>query len=288
MKNFLSRFLLVTVALPALYVAAVYLPRHGHAAIVAVVLVFAAGCGAEIAGFFERRGIRVQAPLLAGLSAFPTFLLWTMLRIFPEAPDPAIGVFVAGCGIAFLAVFAPFAFPRKPEDAAESLVRSAARAFPLLYPGLLAASIVLIADLPGDSSTAALIWFAMLVFGNDSAAWAVGMLAGRHRGIVAVSPNKSLEGFVGAFAGSLASAFLGPLLYPHTLSGPPWKLLALGILVGGAVIVGDLFESALKRSAGIKDSGAMIPGRGGFLDTFDSILFAAPVFYLAVIILDLV
>lgn len=288
MKNFLSRFLLVSVALPSLYAAAVYLPRHGHAAIVAVVLVFTAGCGTEIAGLFRRKGVRAQAPLLAGLAVLPTVLLWTILRIFPGAPASALGVFVAGYGTVFLAAFLPFAFPGKPEDLAESLSESAARAFPLLYPGLLAAPIVLIADLPGDSSTAALIWFALLVFGNDSAAWAVGMLAGRHRGIVAVSPNKSLEGFLGAFAGSLAAAFLGPVLYPRALSGSPWKLLVLGVLVGAAVIVGDLFESALKRSAGIKDSGTMIPGRGGFLDTFDSILFAAPVFYAVVIILDLV
>jgi phosphatidate cytidylyltransferase len=288
MKNFLSRFLLVGVALPSLYSAAVYLPQHGHAAIVAVVLVFTAGCGVEIAGIFERRGIRAPAFLLAGLACLPTILLWVALRVFPEAPSSALGVFVAGYGLVLVAAFAPFAFPRKPEDIADSLSKSAARAFPLLYPGLLAASLVLIADLPGDSSTAALIWFAMLVFGNDSAAWAVGMLAGRHRGVSAVSPNKSLEGFAGAFSGSLGAAFLGPALYPRSLSGSSWKLLVLGVLVGTAVIAGDLFESALKRSAGIKDSGSIIPGRGGFLDTFDSILFAAPVFYAAVLFLDLV
>ncbi len=53
----------------------------------------------------------------------------------------------------------------------------------------------------------------------------------------------------------------------------------MGSAIGAAVIVGDLFESALKRSAGIKDSGSAVPGRGGFLDSFDSLLFAAPVFY---------
>ncbi len=285
MKNFLSRFLLVAVALPALYAAAVYLPQYGHAAVVAIVLAFAAGCGSELAGLLRLRGFPAPGPLTSALSAAPALLLWFSFRLSPEAAVP--GVFVAGFGLALLAAFLPLAFPRNAEAIGISLSRSAARAFPLLYPGLLSASIVLIAELPG-SSTAALIWFALLVFGNDSAAWAVGMMAGRHRGVVAVSPNKSAEGFLGAYGGSLAAAFLGPVLYPGLLSGRSWELVLLGLLVGTAVIAGDLFESALKRSAGIKDSGSVIPGRGGFLDTFDSILFAAPVFYAAVTILDLV
>lgn len=287
MRNFLSRFLLVAVALPALYAAAVYLPQHGHAAIVAIVLLFSAGCGVELAGFFVRRGVGVSVPLFAVLSSLPTLLLWTVLRIPPPDPLSTLSVFVGGYGFLLAAMFLPFAIPRRPEAIAESLFRSVALAFPLLYPGILSAAVVLIADLPG-AATEALIWFALLVFGNDSAAWAVGMLFGRHRGVVSVSPNKSLEGFFGAYGGSLAAAFLGPVLFPQILSGTPIRLLALGLLVGTAVIAGDLFESSLKRSAGIKDSGVIIPGRGGFLDTFDSILFAAPVFYAAVTILDLV
>ena len=157
----------------------------------------------------------------------------------------------------------------------------------MIYPGLFASAIILIADYP-TSSTQAILWFALLVFGNDSAAWAVGMLFGKHRGIVVVSPNKSLEGFVGAYAGSLGASFLGRLLFSGAISGSAWKLTVLGLAVGTAVITGDLFESALKRSVGIKDSGTAIPGRGGFLDTFDSIIFAAPVFYAAVRILEII
>ncbi len=287
MKNFLSRFLLVAAALPTLYAAVVFLPHLGHAAIVAVVLVFSAGCGAELAGLFSRRGTRAEAQLFSGLSVLPAALLWTARQVFPSAPDAVLGVFAAGYALVFLSAFLPFAFPRQDEDIGESLPRSSARAFPLVYPGLFSASLVLIAGI-GESASAALIWFGMLVFFNDSAAWAVGMLLGRHRGVAAVSPNKSLEGFVGAYAGSLAAAFLGPALYPGTLHGSPWKLAFIALLVGTAVIAGDLFESALKRSAGTKDSGSAIPGRGGFLDTFDSILFAAPVYYAAIHILDLV
>jgi len=287
MKNFLSRFLLVATALPALYALVVFFPQRGHAALVVVVLAFSAGCGVELAGLFSRRGIKAEARLFSGLSVLPPALLWIAGQAFPSAPDAVLGVFVACYALVFLAAFLPFAFPARPEGIGESLPRSAARAFPLVYPGLFSASLVLIAG-TGESASAVLIWFALLVFCNDSAAWAVGMLFGRHRGVAVVSPNKSLEGFVGAYAGSLAAAFLGPALYPSALSGSPWKLVFLSLLVGTAVIAGDLFESALKRSAGTKDSGAAIPGRGGFLDTFDSILFAAPVFYAAISILDLV
>lgn len=287
MKNFFSRFLLVAVALPGLYAAVVYIPQHGHAAIIAIVLIFCAGCGVELSKLLERRGMKTPTPLAAALSVLPPLLLWLIFRVFPAVSVSAVCGFVMIFGLTLVSIFLPLAFPRRSEDLVDSLSRAAARAFPLFYPGLLASSLVLIAELP-ESSTAALVWFALLVFGNDSAAWAIGMLAGRHREVFIVSPNKSLEGFAGAYGGSLAAAFLGPALYPRSLSGSPWKLLILGVLVGTSVIAGDLFESALKRSAGLKDSGAIIPGRGGFLDTFDSILFAAPVFYMIVTILDLV
>ena len=88
-----------------------------------------------------------------------------------------------------------------------------------------------------------------------------------------------MAGFIGGACGSVGLAFGCAALFPYALGGPWWTTLILGSVIGAAVIVGDLFESALKRSAGIKDSGSAVPGRGGFLDSFDSLLFAAPVFY---------
>ena len=69
------------------------------------------------------------------------------------------------------------------------------------------------------------------------------------------------------------------MLAPAYFQVHPLAIAAMGLVVGCAAIVGDLFESALKRSAGVKDSGTMVPGRGGFLDSIDSLLFAAPAFY---------
>jgi phosphatidate cytidylyltransferase len=137
---------------------------------------------------------------------------------------------------------------------------------------------VLIASEPRHA-TESLLTFCVLAFSSDSFAWLVGMTLGRRRGIVAVSPNKSLEGFIGGLLAPVGMVFACAAVFPASLSGRWWELLLLGFLVGAAVIVGDLFESALKRSAGIKDSGSAVPGRGGFLDSLDSLLLAAPVFY---------
>lgn len=284
MKNLFSRILLVAIAIPGLYALAVYVPQFGHVGIFLVILLFSAACGMEIARMFAAWGCKISLPLSSLLAALPSALLWILLRVCPEDAGWA---FLTGILLASLLVFVPFAFLRKPEDISNVLTAATMRIFPMLYPGLLSAVIVLIADYP-ESPTSALLWFALLVFGNDSMAWAVGMLFGRHRGIVVISPNKSLEGFLGAFAGSLIAAFSGPLLFSGAVHGTPVKLFILGILVGLAVVVGDLFESSLKRSVGFKDSGTMIPGRGGFLDSFDSLLFAAPVFYMTVRLLGLI
>jgi phosphatidate cytidylyltransferase len=113
-------------------------------------------------------------------------------------------------------------------------------------------------------------------------AWLFGKYLGKQRNIVAVSPNKSIAGFVGGSTGSLIAAFIsfGSL---GALPGMAFvhKIIlsfALGLGMAFFVITGDLFESALKRSASVKDSGTMVPGRGGILDSFDSLFFSAPFF----------
>jgi phosphatidate cytidylyltransferase len=184
---------------------------------------------------------------------------------------------ILAAGIVLIAFFAGLTFVR-PDDISDVLPRAAALGFAAVYPGLLGAIIVLIASEP-RYATESLLTFCILAFSNDSLAWLVGITLGRRRGIVAVSPKKSVEGFIGGMCGSVGTAFGCAALFPGAIDAAWWKVLVFGLAVGATVIVGDLFESALKRSAGIKDSGSIVPGRGGFLDTFDSLLFAAPVFY---------
>jgi phosphatidate cytidylyltransferase len=139
---------------------------------------------------------------------------------------------------------------------------------------------------PFENSRIIILVFLALVFANDSLAWALGMLFGKsNRGIIPASPNKSIAGFIGGtaasvFVGALASLCLPGVFIPRRTSSLAAGAI-LGLVSGIAVSLGDLGESAIKRSSGIKDSGFIIPGRGGILDSIDSIALAAPVFYYA-------
>lgn len=109
----------------------------------------------------------------------------------------------------------------------------------------------------------------------DTGAYFAGMRWGRHKLAPRISPSKSIEGAVGGLvAATLVVGYFNSLLQLQLLPG--W---ILGLVTGLAAIVGDLFESALKREAGIKDSGWILPGHGGILDRIDSLLFSVPVFY---------
>jgi phosphatidate cytidylyltransferase len=243
-----------------------------------LILVFLGGCALELSRFFRVRGIEARpiSFMVIGVGIPACTFAGRLLGGEAGLTWALLGLVLSG-GMALIAHFSAFAFVRL-ETIPEVLPRANALAFAAAYPGLLGSFIVLIASEP-RYATESLACFCMLAFGNDSLAWLVGMTLGRRRGLVAVSPNKSVAGFVGGMCASIGIAFACSALFPGSITGPWWAVLALGVAVGVAVIVGDLFESALKRSSSIKDSGDTVPGRGGFLDTFDSLLFSAPVFY---------
>lgn len=111
---------------------------------------------------------------------------------------------------------------------------------------------------------------------NDVAQYCWGKLLGRHRIAPKVSPNKTVEGFVGGVFSTVLIAYgLAPWLTPFT----PLDTLLVGLLIGVAGFFGDLGMSALKRDLGIKDSGTLLPGHGGILDRVDSLTYTAPLFF---------
>lgn len=117
----------------------------------------------------------------------------------------------------------------------------------------------------------------LLVWINDTGAYFTGRALGRHKLLPKVSPNKTVEGFLG---GVLLTVGLGWLLAQEWrfLERNEWLLLAF--LVAAVSTLGDLLESALKRARGVKDSGALLPGHGGVLDRLDGLLLAIPVYTL--------
>jgi phosphatidate cytidylyltransferase len=155
----------------------------------------------------------------------------------------------------------------------------AASLFLLIYPGVFIAYGIRISTLP--HATILIITFLAAVYLNDSLAYVTGKLFGRFgpRIFLEISPNKTLIGFIGGFAASPLCVLAAGLVFPEVFPGGVVRQVLFGSAIGLATIMGDLVESALKRSAMIKDSGSLIPGRGGILDSVDSPLFTAPVFF---------
>ena len=123
------------------------------------------------------------------------------------------------------------------------------------------------------------IFFIVWIY--DSSAYLLGTKFGRHKMCKTISPKKSWEGFVAGTVFALITGILNAVLFP-ALSLPDWMIIA--ILVVAAGTLGDLFESKIKRELNIKDSGSVLPGHGGFLDRFDSLLFAIPFVFIWLIL----
>ena len=124
-----------------------------------------------------------------------------------------------------------------------------------------------------------LIFLFLMIWAYDSGAYLFGITLGKHRLFERISPKKSWEGFFGGWFVTLIMAYALQHFFPA------YRLLFLGLMATTVTItgtLGDLIESMIKRNLGLKDSGKFMPGHGGLLDRFDSILFAAPFVYLLV------
>src|SRR6186997_111065 len=192
---------------------------------------------------------------------------------------------VAATLVAAILLLAIVSFTRA--DPRSAFITWAMSSFGIAYVGLLLPTLVLVAHLApaGGSWTTPVgvfglgsgaAWALMLilvVWGYDTGAYLTGRLIGRTRLIENISPAKTVEGV----AGGLVVATIGAGVGAALVGLEPWHPLIIGPLVGAFAQVGDLAESMLKRAAGRKESGFLVPGHGGILDRIDSFLFAAPV-----------
>jgi phosphatidate cytidylyltransferase len=208
--------------------------------------------------------------------------------VFPLAVLLVVGAYVEGpAALSFgmmVALLAAFFWYLVDPQRTEVTRNVAATVFAVCYVPFLAAHLALVVS-RADHYVGAIIGYALVVVAYDTAAYATGVLIGRHPLAPHVSPNKSWEGAAGATVACLAvGAFVLPLWQPWSL-GPGLTLAAVACV---AAPLGDLAESMLKRDLAVKDMGSILPGHGGMLDRVDALLFMAPALYYVLALFSLV
>lgn len=275
MKRVLTALILIPVVLLLVFLG----PRWQWVFTLAVAAV-AAMAAWEFLGLAEKAGATPPriAVLVAILALFAGDFYWP-------------GQITAILGILTLSLLAYCAFTPPVE---EVMADASASIFCLFYVGMTLRALPALRDNPDGNGASLLTFLLCVVWAGDIAALYIGRAWGRHKLAPALSPNKTWEGTLGSVAGSLLVTG-GLLGLTHLLSSQwdlsvlnfpdsAWYWLVLAVIVNVAAQAGDLVESALKRSAGVKDSGTLLPGHGGVLDRIDALLLAAPVLWYAQVI----
>jgi phosphatidate cytidylyltransferase len=280
MKRILTALILIPIVLALIFFA----PGWLFTLFVAFLAVL---CGWEFLGIASERG-QANPPRIATLVALVLLFAGTYYR-----PDEAASII----GALSLALFLYCTFFSPIERV---LADSTTAIGCIIYTGLTLIALPILYAQPNGISL--IIFLLFTVWAGDIAALYIGRAWGRHKLAPSLSPNKTWEGAIASIFGSVAIAGL-LILFSNLLitnlvidsffeklsvhlfySGEPWRWLVIAVIVNIAAQLGDLLESALKRSAGVKDSGSLLPGHGGMLDRIDALLIAAPVlWYLQVV-----
>jgi phosphatidate cytidylyltransferase len=274
MSPFVKRLILSVIALPAVYALSAVLTGYHHLAMAIAVAAVMAGGSAETGALLLRAGLpasRIIVPVAAATIPFCAYL--TGAGILPGEAE------LLWVGLLLAAVFVQPVLAGGKRPVTESLRAIGSHAVQLLYPAFFGSFIVSVAVLDGAASRYVL--FFCLVFGNDISAYLAGRAAGPGTALgIKASPAKTAVGFATGFAAAVGFAALARGLFPQEFPYPWWAMCMVGGLTALATFAGDLAESALKRAAGVKDSGSIMLGRGGILDSVDSLVMSAPLYYL--------
>lgn len=246
------------VVLIALAASGLFFSRPLFLGLVAVLLV---GAIWEIAGALARIDIRVVVvPLyIGGLAMLVAASLGSLFWL------------VAAGYLTFI-VIVPWRLFETPEEG--QLRDVMASAFTIVYLPFLAAFVGLISF--HSQKSWPLVFFVLALVGSDTGGWLAGITLGKHPMAPKLSPKKSWEGFVG----SVAFATLFSLGGTFVMELPWWWSLIFGFTAAAVGTLGDLTESLIKRTVGLKDMSNIVPGHGGLMDRLDSLLFTAPAFYI--------
>ncbi len=269
-----QRLITAAVGLPLVFSSIFLFPQKNHL-FFSLVVIFVSTCGCiELKKNIINR--KIDTPLTAYLGILLPIVELVNMNFCPEVGLTQF-VLASFIGVSFLFEI----FNGAKDNFNHSLMRIACTILNIVYPGLFMVYGIRLCYLPDEQTM--ITTFVSIVLGSDTLAYFTGMLFGKNnKGIVKCSPNKSVAGFIG---GTLLVGIIGavitlifPDLYPFN-AVMSFVLFFFTALFGTA---GDLFESMIKRSCGVKDAGVMVPGRGGMLDCIDSISIACPIFVIGV------
>ena len=214
----------------------------------------------EIREMFIKKGITI-----------PVIMLPFSILVFISSAYFNLNMVIASLFLIFIFVLGNDLFRNKLEG---SLSRISASLFSVIYTAIFLSSVYRIRNM--ENGAFLILSLIVLIWITDTFAYFIGRKYGKLRGIFQASPKKSLQGFLAG----IFFAFLGAFFISKLVGFTNIQTLAVAISAGIFGQLGDLFESMLKRDVGIKDSSTIIPGHGGIFDRFDSLLIAAPIFYL--------
>ena len=262
-KNLTLRIIVAIIGIPAL----IYICLTGGYFLLGFTILLVGIGGYELHGMLRRRNYNVRLYLAIALPTVFIVAAFYDISLF----DMAMALFL------FHTCLITIDYTRLGNyDLSLFLSEMFARILPVLYLGLLGSYIMEVGKIPVYGGRL-LIYAFMITWATDTFAYFGGKNFGRHKFSPTLSPNKTWEGFYSGIFGAIAAG----LIARFVLLDLSWSILLLMAIVGSAAgQIGDLFESAIKRHCGVKDSSSILPGHGGILDRFDSYLFAVPVIYL--------
>ena len=273
MNKVVQRLLVFFIGLP-LVICLVWFNQFHHIALHVLAFLASLLAASELYHLFYHKFSLQPRPLVIISTIVPVFV--GALCAFFELPVSFIDyafIFIILLCMAFEVLTA-----QSFENSASHMISSV---FIILYAGFLPSFVSRMTV--HAHSREFIAFFFLMVCMCDSVAWFFGVLLGKNnKGIIKASPNKSVAGFIGGFAGTLLTGAIAHFVFPEVFTGSLAKILILSFFIAFVAIIGDLVESVIKRSVEIKDSGSIIPGRGGVLDSIDSIVFVAPVYYFGI------
>ncbi|MCW4468818.1 phosphatidate cytidylyltransferase [Flavobacterium sp. MFBS3-15] len=224
-----------------------------------------------IGEFCRLAGIKMMLPLITGIAFLGLF-------VFVIPNDSASANLCLSLGSVLIGILLlEDLFSKRPSAQKNNIVKAAQLIGYVIFPFLLIIKFPFLFEGKYDIVIYSIVGAFIIIWTNDTFAYIVGKAIGKHKLFERISPKKTIEGFLGGMLFAITAGYIISI-YHDFLSPAHWMASAVILVIFGTL--GDLVESKFKRTAGVKDSGNIMPGHGGILDRLDSIIFAIPFLFL--------